>query len=102
MSVRVVARIRPLLKSELEKDIILRADTSSGDSGSFPTLVHIPNPKKESELYNFQFNRVYGSESTQQDVFESEGKDKASKRATPALTAFEFRRLLSICSMALT
>ena len=80
MSVRVVARIRPLLKSELEKDIIVKADSSSKDGSSFPAVVRIPNPKNEGESYSFQFNRVYDSESTQQDVFESEGKDKVDER----------------------
>jgi hypothetical protein len=64
MSVRVVARIRPLLKSELDKDTIVTSDGS---------VVKIPNPKNAGEEYSFQFNSVYGSEASQQDLFDAEG-----------------------------
>jgi hypothetical protein len=70
MSVRVVARVRPLLKSEREDDIIVRSAEATNDSRS--TLLKIPNPKNFSEEYSFQFNSVYGSESTQQEIFEAE------------------------------
>ena len=73
MSVRVVARVRPLLKSELAKDTIVRADVPPGSSNAFPTVVRIPNVKNESEHYSFQFNRVYDSEVTQQELFDNEG-----------------------------
>jgi Kinesin motor domain len=70
MSVRVVARVRPLLKSEREDDIIVRnADATDGSRSS---LLRIPNPKNLSEEYSFQFNSVYGQESTQQEIFEAE------------------------------
>jgi hypothetical protein len=49
MSVRVVARIRPLLEKELDKDTIVRGDSTEG--GRSMTLVKIPNPKNESEEY---------------------------------------------------
>ena len=65
MSVRVVARIRPLLQAELDKDTIVTADGS---------VVRIPNPKNESEDFSFQFNSVYGFEATQQTLFDQEGK----------------------------
>ena len=65
MSVRVIARIRPLLKSELEKDTII---TSHG------SVVKIPNPKNAGEEFSFQFNSVYGPEAGQQEVFEGESK----------------------------
>ena len=71
MSVRVVARIRPLLKSELDKDTIVSADSPSREGS--PTVVHIPNPKNEAEDFSFQFNSVYGAEATQKDLFEHEG-----------------------------
>lgn len=64
MSVRVVARIRPLLNSELEKDTIVTAHGS---------VVRIPNPKNEGEDFSFQFNSVYGSDVTQQLLFDNEG-----------------------------
>lgn len=70
MSVRVVARVRPLLKSELEKDQILKIQD---DQDNNSTLVKIPNPKNFAEEYSFQFNNVYGQESTQQEIFEAEG-----------------------------
>lgn len=72
MSVRVVARIRPLLNSELDKDIIVSASVI--DEGPNRTsLVKIPNPKNGSEEFSFQFNSVYDQCATQQDVFDNEG-----------------------------
>ena len=84
MSVRVIARIRPLLKAELEKDTIVAA-SSTGDGQ--PNVVRIPNPKNESEDFSFQFNSVYESHATQQDIFDGEGMiaNVGSKR-TPLLT----------------
>ena len=73
-SVRVVARIRPLLTSELAKDTIVKADALPSDSDSVPTVVRIPNPKNENEHFTFQFNRVYNLEATQQEIFEKEGR----------------------------
>ncbi|RDW94044.1 kinesin family protein [Aspergillus mulundensis] len=89
MSVRVVARVRPLLKSERDVDIILH----TGSKHTLPpkddkkvskemsklaalrdrdTLVRIPNPKNENEEYSFQFNAVYDAEASQQELFEAE------------------------------
>lgn len=91
MSVRVVARVRPLLKSEREVDVILRTGSStqlvrskadktgSKDSAALAALrdrdniVRIPNPKNENEEYSFQFNAVYDAESSQQELFDAEG-----------------------------
>lgn len=90
MSVRVVARVRPLLKSERDVDIILhtgskhalhtKADKKSSQEPSKlaalrdrDTLVRIPNPKNENEEYSFQFNGVYDAEVPQQELFEAEG-----------------------------
>ena len=70
MSVRVVARIRPLLKSEIERDQIL---TSNDGADSKPCIVKIPNPKNFAEEYSFQFSSVYGQDSVQQEIFEAEG-----------------------------
>ncbi|EED17471.1 kinesin family protein [Talaromyces stipitatus ATCC 10500] len=85
MSVRVVARVRPLWKSERELDVIVRPGNVATDalkvkdsqSGKVPvkerdTLIRIPNPKNEGEQYTFQFNAVYGGETTQQELFEAE------------------------------
>jgi hypothetical protein len=71
MSVRVVARIRPLLKAEIEKDIIVTS--SNSDPASNSNLVRIPNPKNDAELYSFQFNSVYDQHAVQQELFDSEG-----------------------------
>ncbi len=57
MSVRVVARIRPLLEKELDKDVIVTADRT--EEGASLTLVKIPNPKNETEEFSFAFNSVY-------------------------------------------
>ncbi|CAM1503811.1 Fc.00g014020.m01.CDS01 [Cosmosporella sp. VM-42] len=70
MSVRVVARIRPLLEQELDKDIIVRAD--SVDASKPNTIVKIPNPKKEGEEFSFTFNGVYDQTVTQEQLFTSE------------------------------
>ena len=70
MSVRVVARIRPLLEKELAQDLIVRGD---GEEGKPMTLVKIPNPKNESEEFTFAFNAVYDQTATQEALFTSEG-----------------------------
>ncbi|KAJ6016058.1 hypothetical protein N7540_010649 [Penicillium herquei] len=88
MSVRVVARVRPLLKSERELDVILRTGASATptDAKSQSTdgdrklaalrdrdnVVRIPNPKNEGEEYSFQFNAVYDADVTQQEMFDAE------------------------------
>ncbi|KIX00769.1 uncharacterized protein Z518_09834 [Rhinocladiella mackenziei CBS 650.93] len=69
MSVRVVARIRPLLESENDKDQIV--SSHNGPDGK-PTVVKIPNPKNFAEEYSFQFNSVYGQDATQQEIFDAE------------------------------
>ena len=73
MSVRVVARIRPLLKSEHDKDVVVTAASAGNETPSQPTVVRIPNPKNNGENFNFQFNSVYSSDATQQDIFDNEG-----------------------------
>ncbi|RMZ88363.1 hypothetical protein DV736_g4406, partial [Chaetothyriales sp. CBS 134916] len=70
MSVRVVARIRPLLKSENEIDQIVQTDEGADGKTS---IVKIPNPKNGAEEYSFQFGGVYGQDSTQQELFDVEG-----------------------------
>lgn len=69
MSVRVVARVRPLLKnSEIEKDRIIETYGSAGDN---KTTVRIPHPKVATELYSFQFNSVY-DDTTQAELYDGE------------------------------
>ncbi|KAG8162488.1 hypothetical protein KVR01_008253 [Diaporthe batatas] len=70
MSVRVVARIRPLLEGEADKDVIVRADCKDGSTK--PTVVKIPNPKNESEDFNFSFGGVYDQSATQEALFTAE------------------------------
>ncbi|EAW06911.1 kinesin family protein [Aspergillus clavatus NRRL 1] len=82
MSVRVVARVRPLLKSEREQDVILRTGPlnntlpsvaeKKSSQGDRESLVRIPNPKNENEEYSFQFNAVYDADASQQDLFNTE------------------------------
>ncbi|KAI6352177.1 hypothetical protein MCOR25_009510 [Pyricularia grisea] len=69
MSVRVVARIRPLLEKELEKDIIVRPH---GQEGKQPNVVKIPSPKNPSEEFSFTFNSVYDLSTSQETLFTSE------------------------------
>lgn len=61
----MVARIRPLLKAELDKDVIV--ENTSGSS-----TIRIPNPRNESEVYSFQFGSVYDQNATQQQIFDEE------------------------------
>ncbi|KAK4195446.1 putative kinesin-like protein [Triangularia verruculosa] len=70
MSVRVVARIRPLLEKELDKDVIVSADRAQ--DGKPLSIVKIPNPKNESEEFSFAFNSVYDRATTQEELFTSE------------------------------
>lgn len=67
----VVARIRPLLDKELDKDTIVRAESS--EEGKPMNVVRIPNPKNESEEFSFTFNGVYDMETTQEELFTNEG-----------------------------
>jgi hypothetical protein len=96
MSVRVVARVRPLLKAEREQDVILRTGPSNhtlppkGDQQSSrgnsavaklrdrDTVVTIPNPKNENEEYSFQFNAVYDADASQQELYDAEGSLRIS------------------------
>jgi hypothetical protein len=78
MSVRVVARIRPLLKSELERDIIVTAGDNESDSADAKSVVRIPNPKQPGELYSFQFSSVYDANATQANLFDGEGTNAHS------------------------
>lgn len=75
MSVRVVARIRPLLEKELEKDVIVHAasNSSSNQNGKPYNMVKIPNPKNEAEEFSFTFNGVYDHSTTQEALFSAEG-----------------------------
>lgn len=66
----VVARIRPLLDKELDKDTIVRAE--SGPDGKL-NIVRIPNPKKEEEEFSFTFNGVYDMGTSQEELFTNEG-----------------------------
>lgn len=59
--VRIVARIRPLLPHEHEKDIVVRAEGNS---------ITIPNPKNEKETFSFPFHSIYDMESNQAAVFQ--------------------------------
>lgn len=79
MSVRVVARIRPLLETELDKDIIVRPD--GGEAGKPHTIVKIPSPKNPAEEFSFAFNAVYDESTSQETLFTSEGTVYKKKTA---------------------
>ncbi|KAL5120901.1 hypothetical protein ACEQ8H_001088 [Pleosporales sp. CAS-2024a] len=70
MSVRVIARIRPLLKHELDKDTIVSAETIDGEKNA--TVVRLPSPKNDAESFSFQFSSVYEPDATQQQLFDAE------------------------------
>ncbi|KAH7395662.1 P-loop containing nucleoside triphosphate hydrolase protein [Cadophora sp. MPI-SDFR-AT-0126] len=63
MSVRVVARVRPLLPKELDKDTIVRVEGN---------ILKLPNPKNEAEEFSFTFNSVYDMGTTQEELFTNE------------------------------
>ncbi|CAK7562572.1 MAG: hypothetical protein SEPTF4163_000420 [Sporothrix epigloea] len=71
MSVRVVARVRPLLPKELDKDVIVRVNPTA-ESGGPHNVVRIPNPKNEAEEFSFTFNGVYGQATSQEQLFNAE------------------------------
>ncbi len=73
MSVRVVARIRPLLKGEVERDIIVHAASGPGEASGSKSIIRIPNPKNEAEAFSFQFNSVYDQSTSQGQIFDDEG-----------------------------
>lgn len=99
MSVRVIARIRPLLKSENEIDTIVR--TSGADEKSRPNVVKVPNPKNFSEEFSFHFNSVYGEDATQQEIFDAEGELRVrSKVANGIDKTAQLHLPLSTCSLA--
>lgn len=63
-TVRIIARVRPLLNGEINKDIVVHADG---------TAISMPNPKNENENFTFPFNAVHNMESSQTQLF-AEGK----------------------------
>lgn len=64
-TVRVIARIRPLLAKEDDNDVIVKVKEG-------PEAITIPNPKNEKEDFTFPFAAVFGCETTQAQIF-SEG-----------------------------
>ncbi|KAK3072040.1 hypothetical protein LTR53_007550 [Teratosphaeriaceae sp. CCFEE 6253] len=74
MSIRVVARIRPLLNAEIERDVIVSAARAPGDADDTQqnNLVRIPNPRNEAEAYTFHFQGVYDRAATQAQLYEAE------------------------------
>ena len=82
-TVRVIARVRPLLKTEIEHDKIIetcssptsaahKSHSETGQPVGPSDTIKIPNPKNPGEKYSFQFQSVYDSEATQQEIFEKE------------------------------
>ncbi|KAH7029195.1 P-loop containing nucleoside triphosphate hydrolase protein [Microdochium trichocladiopsis] len=72
MSVRVVARIRPLLDHELDKDIIVTAASSASAPENTFNVVKIPSPKNDAEEFSFTFNGVYDQTTSQEELFAAE------------------------------
>ena len=102
MAVRVVARIRPQQQNELETETIL-STVNNQETSEKPTLIKIPNPKNESEVYSFQFSGVYDHFATQQQIFDNEG-ERGPHSIDPALedtNYLQYRPLSSISSTGL-
>lgn len=85
MSVRVVARIRPLLEKELDKDVIVTADRV--EDGKPLTLVKIPSPKNGAEEFSFAFNSVYEQTTSQEELFTAEGRYPPAGKSTGGVNA---------------
>lgn len=98
MSVRVVARIRPLLKQELDKDTIVTAETLDGESA--PTVVRLPSPKNDAESFSFQFSSVYEQEATQQQLFDAESALLSPYAVGITLMYGQSHQRSKTCSMA--
>lgn len=102
MSVRVTARIRPILSLELEKDVIVEAACPGQETVGSPTLVRIPNPKNDAEYFSFQFSSVYDHRATQQEFFDNEGTAGKVISQVAELIFPQLRQRSSISSMAST
>ncbi|KAL0634594.1 hypothetical protein Q9L58_006481 [Maublancomyces gigas] len=59
-TVRIIARVRPLLNGEINKDVVVHAEG---------TTISMPNPKNENENFTFPFNAVHNMESSQTHLF---------------------------------
>ncbi|CAG8971533.1 hypothetical protein HYALB_00005429, partial [Hymenoscyphus albidus] len=70
ITIPVVARLRPLLDKELDKDVIVT--TEGTQDGKSTNMVRIPNPKNEAEEFSFAFNGVYNMGTTQEELFTNE------------------------------
>jgi len=99
MSVRVVARIRPLLKAEAEKDQILSIHEGSNGKAQ---IVKIPNPKIQSEEYSFNFAAAYTASCNQQELFDAEGKQQDMAVNKDADALYQSRPQSSTSSKAST
>ncbi|KAI9137885.1 P-loop containing nucleoside triphosphate hydrolase protein, partial [Paraphysoderma sedebokerense] len=62
--VKVILRIRPRHHFEKPSCILLENQNS----------IRIPNPRNPNEYLNYKFDRCYGEESTQEDLFETDVK----------------------------
>ena len=73
MTVRVMTRICPQQPREMGEDVIV---LTAGSEGKLlrPNLIKIPSPKNERETLSSQFGSVWGTEASQQDVFDSESR----------------------------
>lgn len=100
MSIRVVARIRPLLQAkEIERDIIVDTAKLPAEKTDSKSVVRIPNPRNEAEAFSFVFNSVYDQEATQAQLFENEGESRRFYAdGAMATDDFQCRRRSSICS----
>lgn len=80
--------------SELDKDVIVRGETSQ--DGKPLNIVRIPNPKNEAEEFSFTFNGVYDMGTTQEELFTNEGKD-LENITLHSTDCKQLRRISSLC-----
>lgn len=59
-TIRIIARVRPLLGGEIEEDIVVHTEG---------TAISVPNPKNGNENYTFKFNATHNAKSNQALLF---------------------------------
>ncbi|KAL5611992.1 hypothetical protein BROUX41_000445 [Berkeleyomyces rouxiae] len=70
MPIRVVARIRPVLETDADSEIVLYP--VGVDEKGIAKSINVPSPRDESDELNFALDSVYGSQVSQEAFFNSE------------------------------
>lgn len=71
MPIRVVARIRPVLGSDLDPEVIVHP--VAADQDGIATTVRVASPQEDGGESTFNLDGVYSSEVSQEAFFNVEG-----------------------------